>query len=202
VLISPEPHLDVLAIKHAITYGRIAEALQARFIHKLKSEAASNELWTDPTSEMVSRILYVKEQLNESEAEDASSELDGALWFGSLLSRIDGHVLVDGNWNVRGFGTVVTVQEKPALVYRGESEYFSPSGHSKLDITRYGTRHQSMAGYCALDEKAVGFVVSQDGDVRAMTSIDGALVIWEDIKLHFEAKPERRLRPILEERGL
>jgi len=32
-------------------------------------------------------------------------------------------------------------------------------------------------------EYSLGFVISQDGDVRAMTQVRGKLVVWENLRL-------------------
>jgi len=54
-----------------------------------------------------------EEVINADDAKDAKSELNGALWFISLLSRIDGLVLMDQHWHVRGFGVEITVKDEP-----------------------------------------------------------------------------------------
>jgi len=54
-----------------------------------------------------------------------------------------------------------------------------------------------MMRYCAKFPGSVGFVISQDGDVRVMTSVDGRLVIWENIQLQlpkFVSRKRRRRR--------
>jgi hypothetical protein len=40
-----------------------------------------------------------------------------------------------------------------------------------------------MVRQCWKDPRSVGFVVSQDGDVRAVTRHDGKIVVWESIRL-------------------
>jgi hypothetical protein len=41
-----------------------------------------------------------------------------------------------------------------------------------------------MMRYCAQTPGSVGFVISQDGDVRAITLVKGRLVMWESIGIH------------------
>jgi hypothetical protein len=45
-------------------------------------------------------------------------------------------------------------------------------------------RHRSMIRYCASNEDSVGFVVSQDGDVRAITAVKNHVVVWENVRIH------------------
>jgi hypothetical protein len=35
----------------------------------------------------------------------------------------------------------------------------------------------------------VGFVVSQDGDLRVMTQVKGNVVLWENIRLRLDDEP-------------
>ena len=53
----------------------------------------------------------------------------------------------------------------------------------EIDPSHFGTRHQSMMNICFRSAGSVGFVISQDGDVRAMTRVDDKIVVWEDVKL-------------------
>ena len=43
-----------------------------------------------------------------------------------------------------------------------------------------------MMRYVAAVQPSVGFVVSQDGDVRAITKLEDKVVIWEDIRLQID----------------
>jgi hypothetical protein len=43
-----------------------------------------------------------------------------------------------------------------------------------------------MMRYCAQEPGSLGFVISEDGEVRAFTSVNSRLVMWENIKLHRE----------------
>jgi hypothetical protein len=61
-----------------------------------------------------------------------------------------------------------------------------------LDYNHFGTRHRSMMRYCAAVPGSVGFVVSQDGDVRAITRVRDDLVVWENVKLRLDDFERRR----------
>jgi hypothetical protein len=52
-----------------------------------------------------------------------------------------------------------------------------------LEYDHLGTRHQSMMRYCFEHPETAGFVVSEDGDARAICFVDGRLIVWENIKL-------------------
>ena len=42
-----------------------------------------------------------------------------------------------------------------------------------------------MMRYCFQNPGSIGFVVSQDGEVRVITKVGDSLVIWENIKLKY-----------------
>ena len=99
----------------------------------------------------------------------------------SLLTRVDGLVLLDLDLAVRGFGVEITATGPPPALWSARDaagEVLDP-----LEYERYGTRHRSMFRYCAAAPGSVGFVVSQDGAVRAVTALERGVVVWEDIKV-------------------
>jgi hypothetical protein len=51
-----------------------------------------------------------------------------------------------------------------------------------------------MMRYCYKHPGSVGFVVSQDGDVRALTRVGEAVIMWDNIRLQYEVKATRRRR--------
>jgi len=65
----------------------------------------------------------------------------------------------------------------------------------------YGTRHRSMFNYCAAHSGSVGFVVSQDGDIRAITKVGTKLVMWENIRLHAGTAEHNFIPPFGWQRG-
>lgn len=127
--------------------------------------------------------LYFDETIFNGDLENSRSELDGTLWFISLLSRVDGLVLMGPTLDVKGFGVEITVREEPKLIYAASNRSATKGGLRKVDYNHYGTRHRSMMRYCATVPGSIGFVVSQDGDVRIMTNVGRRLVVWENIKL-------------------
>jgi hypothetical protein len=111
--------------------------------------------------------------------------LDSAIWFVAVLSRVDGLVVMDQELGVEGFGGIIRCQTIPPRdsVFRSHRADPREDALERLDYDHLGTRHQSMMRYCFEHPGTVGFVVSEDGDARAMSSIKGRLIIWENIKL-------------------
>jgi hypothetical protein len=119
----------------------------------------------------------------DSDLEDSRNELETAIWFVSLLTRVDGLVLMTPSFDVRGFGVEITYDKAPKAVFRWSDNVVNGNHLSRASYKHFGTRHRSMMRYCAQNPNSVGFVISQDGDVRAMTQMDGKLVLWENIRL-------------------
>ena len=53
-----------------------------------------------------------------------------------------------------------------------------------------------MLRYCDEHEGALGFVISQDGDIRATMKYRGRLVLWENINVQLAYRVENRGRLI------
>lgn len=127
--------------------------------------------------------MYLKKEVTGNDIEEVSDGISGAIRYISLLSCIDGLILMDNSLNVQGFGSVITCEEEPRSVYLARDSFGTFEKLSKIDPNHFGTRHRSMMRYCNKYEDSIGFVISQDGDVRVITKIDEKLLIWENIKL-------------------
>lgn len=137
--------------------------------------------------------LYLDENLGESDLNHIRSEIDGTLWFISLLSRVDGLIFMNKHLTVRGFGVEIITAKAPERVYTCSRQIPSESSLTQVDYNHFGTRHRSMMRYCWNYSGAVGFVISQDGDVRAITRYDNNLIIWDNIKLQAYTFVRRKL---------
>jgi hypothetical protein len=139
--------------------------------------------YVDADEEELPVGLYLEESVEEGEREDAEAELDGALWFISLLTRVDGAVLMTPNLEVMGFGVEIRADDTPSAVWAAGNASGAPSRRRKADYYALGTRHRSMMRYCWTIPGSLGLVISQDGDVRAMLRLDDSLAMWEQIQL-------------------
>jgi len=135
--------------------------------------------------------LYLNEGVEGNDAEESNLELNGALWFVSLLSRVDGLVLLRPDLTVSGFGVEITCTQEPTEVFIARD--VGATRLSRQSYEHYGTRHRSMFRYCSLVPASIGFVISQDGEVRAVTRLEDRIVMWEDIQLRMDGFA--RVRP-------
>jgi len=184
-----------LLVKHKISYGRLRTALQRQAVANAEQSIASGIIadeYMEKDVEDMPIYLHVDDVVAGYDLEEIRNELAGVIWFTSLLTRVDGLVLLDPNLEVQGFGVEITVSEEPSEIYAAGDLWASEWFLRKVDYQHYGTRHRSMMRYCTKFPGSVGFVISQDGDVRVMTKVDGRLVIWENIQLQLPKFVSRR----------
>ncbi len=198
ILITPDNSLTGLDVKFGIKYDRLRTGIEHQAEYRIKEANASEQIFGEYVERDADEIpvdLYLDETINKGDFEDSRSELEGAIWFVSLLTRVDGLVLMNPHLEVRGFGVEILHQDQPAMVFTTKNRSARKELLRKINYERFGTRHKSMLRYCDKNPASVGFVISQDGDVRVITKVHERLVMWENIKLQlFDFIPHRRRR--------
>jgi len=194
-----------LDVKYRLNYSRLHTALRRRgalLITRTFAEDQISDMLDDDLSHIPASVFLDKEVAG-FQLEETNHEIDGAVWFASLLSRVDGLVLMDPNLHIRGFGVEITDERPIPSVYRASTPLALPGRLRKLDYKEFGTRHRSMMRYVSAVQPSVGFVVSQDGDVRAITRHGKRVIIWEDIRLRLDdfVKREKPVTPLRSRRG-
>jgi len=167
-LLIRRPQEDHLKIRYPMKYSRLTKTLEQSSINR------AHQL-----SEKVD-VVHTNGSVNFYE-----EVLDSAIWFAAVLSRVDGLVVMDHELGVEGFGGIIRCQAIPPRdsVFRSYQSDVREDGLEPLEYDHLGTRHQSMMRYCFEHPGTLGFVVSEDGDARAMSLVDGRLIVWENIKL-------------------
>jgi len=187
VLITTDTSGTGLDAKYEIPYPRLPEALRrwaAAWIRKTYADDLIGEMLDDDgDGSTIDAGLYLDETVYRNRSEEATDEIDGIIWFIACLSRIDGLVLMNSDLAVKAFGTIITVEDAPSTVYAAQDEYAMISRRVPLSYDAFGTRHRSMMRYCNSYPGSVGFVISQDGDIRAITKVDQDLIVWDDVRL-------------------
>jgi len=59
-------------------------------------------------------------------------------------------------------------------------------------LSQFGTRHRAMLRYCNEHPGSLGFVISQDGDIRATMRDRDRLILWENINPQLAFRSENR----------
>jgi hypothetical protein len=112
---------------------------------------------------------------------DSMAALAGSVALATSLTRVDGLVLMSGGLKLEGFGTEIRTKREIKTVHLAHD--LEGRSTTPVDTRVYGTRHRSMMRYCFAHPGSVGLVVSQDGDVRAITRVNQRLVMWDHLQL-------------------
>ena len=199
-LITPYQTNQGLLVKHRISYDRLRTALQRHAV-ALAEQGITEEIikndYMEKDVEDMPVVLHVDDIIAGYDLEEIRNELLGVVWFISLLTRVDGLVLLTPTLEVQGFGVEITEGEEPTEIYAAGDARGIEALLRRVDYQQYGTRHRSMMRYCAKYPGSVGFVISQDGDVRVMTRVESRLLLWENNQLQlpkFVGRPRLKRR--------
>lgn len=184
-LITQDRRMTDLGVKHSLSYDRLSTALVRHMAADIRSFVASdmNQEFLEDNKTKMPVALHVAEIVAGYDVDEIRNELRGTIWFISLLTRVDGLVVLNQDLKVLGFGARITAADEPQNVSVASDATATDSNLRPVDYHVYGTRHQSMMRYCSKHPGSVGLVISQDGDVRVMTKVGPRLVIWENIRL-------------------
>jgi len=186
-----------LSIKHALAYDRLFNTITNNIKLEIANYVHTNTIVTEylePEKDAIPTVDYLKENIADYEKKDASDELKGTIRFIGSLSCIDGLVVLAPDLRVQGFGAVIKMETLPEQVFISKTATASQSALSPITPNHFGTRHRSMFSYCWNNEGSLGFVISQDGDIRAITRVEDKLVMWENIKVQRFIKSEKLSR--------
>jgi len=175
-----------LHVKYSINYERLPKALTDLAVATIQSDLLSDRIcsnYLEPSKDSLPVALYLDESVTDGDRGDCEKEVTGCVRFISSLSGVDGLILVAPDLIVQGFGGEVLTKHDPDPVYLSEDTRARERDLSPVDPTHFGMRHRSMMRYCFAHPGSVGFVVSQDGEVRALTRLRDRLIMWENLKI-------------------
>jgi hypothetical protein len=170
--------------KYILRYDRLADALFRSSVLSIKHTSYSDiihEKYLDEDIDEIPTDLYLSELVDGTELNDTNDELTGCVRFLASLSRVDGLIWLDFKLSLRAFGVEITVRDEPKMAVMAQNSTGTQA--KELNLNQYGTRHRSMLRYCAANPNSVGFVVSQDGDVRAITQTGNRVVLWDNVRI-------------------
>jgi hypothetical protein len=190
LLIVPHASLEGLNVKYKIHYDRLLKALR----RMVDSQLAAPPFGAPSSgglghSQDVIPYAQASETALARESSEHKNEVLGAIRFIASLSCVDGFVLLDRQMVVHGFGVEVRTDNHLSDIYVARDSHANPKLLRSAELTQYGTRHRAMMRYCFDNLGSLGLVVSQDGDIRAMTRIADMLVLWENIDVQLAFKP-------------
>ena len=187
LLITPDLAAADLNIKYSIDYERLQTSLETNAVTKIMADYLENHVigLSESRQKEIPAAKYLQLRRFEKDLRANKNEIDGVIWFIALLTRVDGLVVMDRNLAVRGYGVEITTSREPANLFIAGDRMATPAKLRPVSYNHFGTRHRSMMRYCYQHPGSIGFVISQDGEVRAITKIGDALVMWENLKLKY-----------------
>lgn len=204
LLLTPRFNTKDLRTKYTINYDKldrlIPEHVTNQIIRRLCDWVIAQRIATEGGRMKKSLFGFREDQLEQmplrshsdirlaksiakSRGDDVRKGQAGGVAFVSGLAQVDGLILLAEGAIVHGFGVEITCAKSPKSVLLAHDEKASQNKLTVLDYSHFGTRHRSMMRYCNAHKGAVGFVISQDGDIRAMTKLGESIVVWENLIL-------------------
>jgi hypothetical protein len=193
LIIHPTGSASGLNVKYRIRYERLPAALLG---------IDQNEFWRGRIVSQVARVcrdrehdslpcgLHYRQREFRKQFDERKSEVLGCTHFIASLSCVDGFVLMDRRLHVHGFGVEVRSGEPVENIAIAGDPLASPEHLRPGYMEHFGTRHRAMMRYCYENPGSLGFVVSQDGDIRAMLRLGDHLVVWENIEVQLAFRSE------------
>ncbi|TVR45949.1 MAG: hypothetical protein EA425_17595 [Puniceicoccaceae bacterium] len=93
--------------------------------------------------------------------------------------QVDGALVLDHRLQILGFGGEIVADRN--VTYVMEALDREGTRKQRHDIRADGTRHRSVYRLCSVEPEAFGFVVSQDGTVRAIAAHEGEVTVWDHV---------------------
>ncbi len=94
----------------------------------------------------------------------------------SDLMQVDGALVLDKRVCLVGFGGEIRVDRNVLLV--GLAHDLEGNTITPWDVRGDGTRHRSVYRLCSVEPEAIGFVISQDSQVKMIANVDDSVVVW------------------------
>ncbi|ROZ78782.1 putative sensor domain DACNV-containing protein [Ramlibacter sp. WS9] len=173
--------LSRASIKYVLPSTRPQDALMSAMAARLKRNALAEKLQNRRTvnAEELEQLdaLAWDQQNCEDVARDAAR-------FIASLTAVDGAVVLTDTLRIIGFGAEVTASfsgaDKVYVAHTAEA-----TDTKEVRFAEYGTRHRSTFRFVASMEPSVGFIMSQDGGVKAVRQVGSKLVMWPYFQIGF-----------------
>lgn len=175
ILITDDIFSNCLEVKYQLRYPRLKEAIKKLCLNVTREGLTVSDYGPEEGDGNELELYKIREA-----RQSITKEIKGAIRFIASQTGVDGLVLMDINGVVRGFGAVIREVEPPEKIYIATT--LIASTLKERESKDFGTRHRSMFTFCYNHLGSLGFVVSQDGDIRAIMRVGEKLVMWENIQ--------------------
>lgn len=194
LLITPATSPPAANVKYRLRYDRLPKALARLVQHQARRDRMQAELAVrcrGRSGDKAPCRLHEDLVAHRRQLEDRKDEVLGCVRFIASLSQVDGFVMLDRSLVVHGFGVELRADSRLNEVWLAGDAHAQARWMRTTPLEEFGTRHRAMMRYCFEMPGTLGFVVSQDGDVRAVTRIRDKLVFWENVNVQLAFRVER-----------
>ncbi|HEY5791934.1 MAG TPA: hypothetical protein VIS74_01470 [Chthoniobacterales bacterium] len=94
----------------------------------------------------------------------------------SDLMQVDGALVIDQRLCIIGFGGEIRVDRN--LLKVGHAHDLNAAQVTEWSVRADGTRHRSVYRLCSVEPEVIGFVISQDSQVRLIANVGGEVIFW------------------------
>lgn len=119
-------------------------------------------------------------EIFRSSADEELDQLEEAFFelarFLSDLMQVDGVLVLDRKVRVIGFGGEIRVDRNVFQV--SQAIDLEATQLSNWNVQGDGTRHRSVYRLCSVEPDVIGFVISQDSNVRLIVNVNDNVVFW------------------------
>lgn len=146
-----------------------------RFPHLMKSiiRRVGQLCPAGSTLEDAWQVFRTSEDPELDRLEEAFFEL--ARFFSDLM-QVDGAMVLDQRVRVLGFGGEIQVPHNVLQVIQAHD--LEAITRSDWNVQSDGTRHRAVYRLCSVEPGVIGFVISQDSQVRMIANVDDAVIFW------------------------
>ena len=184
ILIDNNACQEDLNVKYSILYDRLGKQFTQYGESLIKLTFLEDRIFDQVLKKENVGISYKfinKKDCTLIDVKEYEHSISGAIKYISSLSCVDGLVLMNSKFDVRGFGVEILCNDPPPHIYLANDE--NAYELKEVDYEHFGTRHRSMMRYCYKNPGSIGFVISQDGDIRVMIGKKDRVIVWNNIKI-------------------
>ena len=153
----------------------LEKAAAAAIIHQVESVQRLSERTASPQGLLPDDLVLQEPSLPQDLLTSDPQIREAALLLASLAC-MDGVLRMDPALDLISFGGQPNISALPERVYLAGDE--AGSDLTPISSRSFGPRNQALLSLCRQNPDALGFALTQDGDLRAMLLHDDKLIVW------------------------
>lgn len=173
-----EQHLQSFKIKYPCSFDSAWDIVKKAEISLYKSYKS---FFSALEKDSVTLEEFQTEKNHRQELEKWDKKFMDLQKLFATFSEVDGAVIIDNKLNLLGFGAEIIIPSDIKSVHISQDPYGKSVKEIPVEI--YGTRHRSVFRFCSKHKNSLAFIISQDGDVKAVTQVKEKLTLWTSIDL-------------------